>query len=740
VDIANCDREPIHIPGLIQSHGALLAFREPECEVEQVSENVEAYLGYSVEAVLGRPLPEVLGDPLFESVRRTLADIPGEGVARFVTSHSRVQGERALRMDVIVHRNDGLAILELDGSRSMEGVDVPGYYRSLSNPLAALTEAASQEDLARAAAREARRITGFDRVMIYRFDRHWNGEVVAEEREEGMPPYLGLQYPASDIPVQARELYSRNWLRIIPDADYAPVPLRPLLNPGSGRPLDLSHALLRSVSPIHIAYLKNMGVAASMSVSVILNGRLWGLISCHHRTPRFITHEMRLACEFMGQAFSLRLSALQLSETERYRRGLKERIGLFRGTLRGHTDLLQGLAEASPALQDFLGADGSAILYEGEYRTSGSAPGEAEVRALCAWLDSRGEDGPYATDSLPREFPLAEGFAGTASGALALCIPTTVRNYMLWFKPEVIRTVRWAGNPEKPAEAGPGGAGLSPRRSFELWKQTVRFTSRPWKDLDIEAAQDIKNIVVARALERTAESLAASNAELDAFAYAASHDLKEPLRGIRNYSRFLEADLGATADKAVLDKLAVIQKLTTRMEGLIHALFEHSRLGKTALQQDWVDLNAVVAEIRESLGSRPDHERIDFVVHGPLPNVTGDRVILGQVFSNLVENAIKYNDKPRKRVEIGTIPAEVRSGKDAAPTVFFVRDNGIGIPERHFENVFRMFRRLHGREKFGGGYGAGLAIVKRIVERHGGRIWLESVPGEGSTFYFNLEA
>jgi signal transduction histidine kinase len=251
--------------------------------------------------------------------------------------------------------------------------------------------------------------------------------------------------------------------------------------------------------------------------------------------------------------------------------------------------------------------------------------------------------------------------------------------------------------------------------------------------------QEAKEALEARVQERTHElelrneELRQSNKELDDFAYIASHDLKEPLRGIHNFSNFLLEDYADKLDDEGRSKLETLMRLTRRMETLIDSLLQFSRLGRVDLAVDRVDLNEIVAEILDSLAISLQQEKIEVRVPRRLPSVRSDRVRVGEIFYNLVVNAMKYNDKPEKWIEVGW------RENAAGPPVFYVRDNGIGIPEKHHDAVFRIFKRLHGRDKFGGGTGAGLTIVKKIVERHHGRIWLESSPDQGTTFYFTLQ-
>ncbi len=240
-----------------------------------------------------------------------------------------------------------------------------------------------------------------------------------------------------------------------------------------------------------------------------------------------------------------------------------------------------------------------------------------------------------------------------------------------------------------------------------------------------------------------------SNQELDDFAYIASHDLKEPLRGIHNFAVFLLEDYADRLDDDGRAKLETLTRLSRRMETLIDSLLQFSRVGRVDLAIDRVDLNQTVAGVLDSLQVQLRDSRTEVRIPQPLPTVRCDRVRVGEIFGNLISNAIKYNDKEERWIEIGTLPAARSAPADlegtsaglpaaVAPPVFYVRDNGIGIPEKHHEAVFRIFKRLHSRDRYGGGTGAGLTIVKKLVERHHGRIWLESAPGAGTTFYFTL--
>ena len=731
-DLTTCDREPIHVPGLVQGHGVLLALREPNLSVVQASENVAAATGLSPAETLGRPVDRLVAEADAERCRRWLLS-PGVREA----SPTRL-AFRGGTFDATAHRHDGVLILELENRRVGEPAP-PTDYRAVRLAMGRLQASSTLADFCGVAAAEMRALTGFDRVTVYRFDDDWNGRVFGEARREDLAPLLGLHFPASDIPEPARRLYRLNKIRLIADAEAPAVPLVPGQNPLTGRPLDLSFSVLRSVSPVHIQYLKNMGVRTSMSVSLLREGRLWGLLSClHYGGPRYVDPEVRDACEFLGEVVSAQLAVKEDSEGHEYRerlRAVRERL-LQRMSAEG--DLVRGLP--GDDLLALTGAAGAAIAYDGSCTLTGSTPTEAQVKRLVAWLRVHADGEVFHTDGLSRLYPEAADFKDVASGLMAISTTKAQGHYVLWFRPEVLQTVDWGGDPRKSAGEGPSGL-LTPRRSFELWQEEVRLKSLPWRPWEVDAARLLRDAIVAVVVRRAEEltrlnaELERSNSDLDAYAFVTSHDLKEPLRGINNYATFLMEDYSAKLDETGVDKLKALVRLSERLEDIVESLLRYARLGRADLAVAPTDLNPVLAGVLDLLRVTLDEKGVEVRVRGPLPIVPCDRTQAELLFTNLLTNAVKYNDKPSKWVEVGfEVPVE---GADRRP-VFHVRDNGIGVPEKHRHAVFRMFKRLHGRDKYGGGSGAGLAFAEKIVERHGGSIWVESIPGEGATFYFTL--
>jgi chemotaxis family two-component system sensor kinase Cph1 len=750
IDLTNCDREPIHIPGAVQPYGFLLCLDEATMRVVQASENTLALLGIPAEELLGVGLDRLLGPEslaAIEQLRPTLTTTP-----RLLGSQlGNVAGQPFYK--IILHRYDQLLWLEFEPVTEAPAstLDLPFLNEAMGKMLAATQVLQFCQD----AAEQVRAITGFDRVAVYRFAGDESGEVIAEAKHEDLEPWLHLRYPASDIPQQARAMYLKNWLRFIPDARYTPVRLVPVNNPATNRPPDMTYSVLRSVSPIHLEYLHNLGSAATMTISLIREGQLWGMITCHHRTPRLVSYELRDLCQFIGKTFSALIRTKEQHDEQDYRLRIRENQVRLLEHVSSNENFVEGLYRRQPTVMDVFDCGGAAICFDQEIILLGNTPTQAQVQGVLDWLQQHARQDVFHTNSYAQLNPAGISLRPTASGILAVSLAEAPGNYILWFRPEVIQTVTWAGQNEKVQTQADGQLFLSPRQSFEAWKQTVESTSVPWKPLEIEAAKEIRlhisdvrlkvfNELQARAstLSKLNTELERSNDELDSFAYVASHDLKEPLRGIHNYSLFLLEDYADQLDADGVNKLQTLVRLSQRMENLIESLLQLSRVGRMDLVVEPINMNELLAEVLDLISPRLEQTGTTVTVAEALPTVYCDQVRMREVFNNLLTNAIRYNDRPDKAVEVGVTHENMTSPKGEVNStdfhVFYVRDNGIGIDPKHHESIFKIFKRLHGQDKYGGGTGAGLAIAKKMVEKHGGTLWVESTLGTGATFYFSL--
>lgn len=735
VDLTTCDREPIHIPGSIQPHGLLLGVREEDLSIQLASKNAMQLLDVP-SPLVGQPLTRALGEEFVRTLQAAIAD--GNSLDRAV--HLRQLDFKTpsggAAFDVIGHRHDGLLMLEFephDGATSVADESVQPLVEGF---VSRLETAATVSDLSQLAADETRRMTGFDRVLIYQFDENWNGVVVAESRNDQLPSYLDLRFPASDIPSQARELYRLNRIRIIPDSSFEPVPIEPALNPLTGRPVDLTLSGLRSVSPVHVEYMKNMGMAASMSISILRDGKLWGLISCHHKTPKRVAFNTRQACDFVAKVFSLQLASKQFADDADYRVRLKSTVTRLLDAMARQDHFVDALAAEADAFLQLAAAHGAAVVYEGRCTLVGQTPTEAAVNKLVHWLAGRVRQDVFATDSLPSIYPEPGQIRDDASGLLAIPISQLHNSFILWFRPELIQTVKWGGDPRKPAAPEPGSERLHPRKSFEAWKQTVRDRSAPWQPAEIETATEFKNVVLGIVL-RKAEEMAAlsrelerSNKELEAFSYSVSHDLRAPFRHIVGFAELLREQKSRELDPESNRYIETIIESANYAGMLVDNLLAFSQMGRSSLTIGPVDMNRLVAEARADVMSEVPGRTIVWNID-ELPTVQGDVVMLRLAVRNLLANAVKYTGH-RETAEIA-----VSCEDSVASVTFQIRDNGVGFDMQYVDKLFGVFQRLHRMEEFEG-TGIGLANVRRIISRHGGQTWAVGEPDRGATFFFTL--
>jgi two-component system, chemotaxis family, sensor kinase Cph1 len=494
--LANCEREQIHLAGSIQPHGVLLVIQEPDNIIIQASANAAEFL--KVKTIVGRPLSELDGNLLLQ----ILPHLSGPLHAKPMTVRCSL-GSPQQKFDCTIHRpaNGGL-IIELEPA-----VPAPNPTPALDAAFHRITSSSSLRALCDETAIIFKEITGYDRVMVYRFDEEGHGEVFSERRRPELEAFLGNRYPASDIPQIARRLYERNRVRLLVDVNYAPVPLQPRLSPLNGRDLDMSLSCLRSMSPIHQKYLQNMGVGATLVCSLMVCNRLWGLVACHHYEPRFVPFDIRAGCEALAEACAIRIAALESfaqSQSELAVRRLEQR--LIEAVSRDG-DWQTALFDGSQSVLQPLAASGAALLFDGMVTTAGDVPGTQRIREIGSWLDSKRRERTgsplenIVTASLTIDEPSLLDIRSIASGLIAAPLSASAGEYLIWFRPERITTVTWGGDPLKAVIIGDDPSDLSPRRSFAQWHQLVEGKSDPWSPAELSSARMIGETVADVALQ-----------------------------------------------------------------------------------------------------------------------------------------------------------------------------------------------------------------------------------------------
>lgn len=492
-DLTNCERELIHLAGSIQPHGALVVVREADLMVEQASANCAQVFGVAARELLGAPL-RLLGGDLASTLSRLLAAGQPLSEPAPLRCHARPARE-PIELEATAHRlADGALVLEAErvDATDVQTVALEGeaLVAQLQAAVERFSQCASIGTLCDAVVRCVRDLTGYDRVMVYKFDPDGHGEIVAEARHPRLDSLLGHHYPASDIPQRARELYLRNRVRVLVNVDYAPVSIEPRCRP-HGAELDMSMCYLRSMSPLHLQYLKNMGVTATLVVSLVRERKLWGLIACHHYAPRNLRYAVRAGCDLLAEAVATRIAAIEnyaQAQVAIMVRRLEQRL-VEATSIEG--DWRLALFRNRQTLLQPLEATGAVLFFEDEIMTAGEVPSTPELRALCRFIDSRGADPLFHTASIARSNPELASLTPTASGVLAVRLSDKRPDYLVWLRKEQLQTVTWAGDPTKPVVVGNDPRELSPRRSFAAWSEIVRGTAAPWTGAELALARAI---------------------------------------------------------------------------------------------------------------------------------------------------------------------------------------------------------------------------------------------------------
>ena len=489
-----CGRVPLHQTNQIQPHGVVLVVKREDFTILQGSENCEKFMGAPVAKLIDTSLAQYIPANQFEALQVRLKSAAIDKVPLVLT----INGEDVL---ALFQPQQPYFIIELELlEKSAEQDSFVDIYQEVKYVMAELEGTKTTDETCAIVARELKRISGFDKIMIYRFDEEWNGEVIAEEKEEGMEAYLGLKFPASDVPKQARELYRKTPYRLIPNVDYQAVKLYPVINPLTHAFTDLTNCNLRSVAGVHLEYLHNMNVAASMSTRILKDGQLWGLIACHHRSPKYLSYQVCSLFEMLSSVVTNKIVAVQYQDAYHFKSDLQLKLSRIMETVYRKNDLISGLIDQQGALLELLGADGFLVSNSKQTEFFGETPGRLEAEDLVYWLQSNTGNRLYHQPSLPVVFENAEAYAPKCSGLLALPIQPEKGFYLLAFRSEAVQKINWGGNPNEAVQFETDRKNYHPRHSFKLWQETVYNKSIPWNEEQLFIAERLRNLVIEFAL------------------------------------------------------------------------------------------------------------------------------------------------------------------------------------------------------------------------------------------------
>ena len=735
VNLTNCEQEPIHIPGSIQPNGFLLGLKSKDFTIDYCSGNVTDFISKSHKELLGQRFEEVFGTEAQQELQNYI-------------SNNRMLSSLLLKVELdkqlfvcTVHLSDGIYILEAEPSNE-QSKNANEVYDHTTQFLTYLNGSNTMKDLCQLVAEGTREVTGYDRVMIYRFDEQYNGEVFAECCREDLEPFLGLHYPHTDIPAQARELYLKNLLRLITDIDYNPVPIY-TLDDQEGKNLDLSLSILRSTSPIHVKYLQNMRVGATLTISLIHKQKLWGLIACHHYSKKNLSPDIRLAAQLQGHFITSQIDLRQSSEEYEVSRKVNmayDRLSMFELAVDGEEKYEELVA--NPEILNICNAAGVALIIDDQVYSHGHVPEEKDILFLTGFLAKKSKNSSLHTNKLLDLLPNHPELSKHTPGVIFHSLDIEGTNCIIWFRPETKTEVNWAGDPSKSIIKDKKG--LSPRNSFELWKEIVNFSSKKWLQPELETVaaysyslqRQINLILVAKEEEKyrkLSELLSETNAELENINWISSHDLQEPLRKIQLISSMLmnEEEISPSVGK-MLNKLNLSAE---KMQALLSDLLKFNKVKYNTEPFVEVEVSELIQELIEEF--RENYEFELYFEIEDLPKVTGERFMLRQLFSNIIRNSIKYRNPDNTPLIKISSPESIDwedQEDDEEYHYLIFEDNGIGFDQQYAKSVFNIFTRLHGNSEYTGS-GMGLALCKKIMQHHKGKIKAESQEGKGTKIF-----
>ncbi|MDQ8184455.1 ATP-binding protein [Pelagicoccus sp. SDUM812002] len=746
-DFEKCEDEPIHRPEAVQGFGYLIAISLETRKVEIHSENIGSLFALDDDAVfLGLDFAQALDasvvswDFLLESYARAKSENVRLPVELRFHEHFMCDSKR-LEFHAVVFSSRGLMVIEIEpASLYSESVSARQYGKIYATNVApTFGKLKSVDEVTQAIAKSIRKLTGFERVLIYRFNEDDTGTVISESKVDDIDSYLHFHYPATDIPKQARELYRKNWIRLNPDVDTPPVNLVPAIKDTGREPLDLTQSIIRAMSPIHLQYVRNQGIRSVMSISLINQDNLWGLISCHHRDPHYVAQNIRLECESLGHLFGWQIyakeeevQAIANAETEETINSLIEGLGEGK-------DIVEIFKSKEPDVLKLMDATGFVFCSGDETVRLGQTPSEEAIEALAQRASEGFGDDPYVSARLADDLGIEPDKA--ACGALVIPIIPREGYFTIWFRPEDRRVIKWAGKPEEKSFDASKKDRLTPRTSFKLHEEIIEGESRQWHESDIEIARRFNRLFLRHALQRKIEMqenidrLEVRDQVKNEFLATLAHELRNPLSPISNALTVLKMSNDREDQELAFD---IADRQLKNLVTLVDDLLDVSRItrGKIRLKMEELDLKKVLVsaiEINQTLIKEEGHELVYEVAEEPL-QVRGDFTRLSQCVGNILNNAAKYTGSGGR--------IRVAARLDDRRVVVDIEDNGLGIPKSYIDKVFDIFAQVDaGSTQTRGGLGIGLTLSKKLVELQGGTISVESEgAGKGSKFTVSFPA
>ncbi len=738
----NCEDEAIHLIESVQSFGYVIAINPDTKKVQVFSENIKDL--FKVEIVAG------------ETLVTELIDIPSPDAPTFQTIYETVKGgnvrhayqwkfsKNALWLDDwekegsgVAFDSNGLLVIELEPTPQLSYEAAQKWVPMDVDIRTLLPDVDGSEtigDVADSIAAVFKQYIGFDSVMVYQFDKAYCGEVIGEAKQSPSRSFKGLKFPASDIPSQARELYLKNRVRCVFDVEEKPIGLIPALEASERPPLDLSMSMVRSVSPVHITYLKNMGIRSSFSVSLVFEGKLWGLLACHNSQPKYIDQKKRLVCESLGHLYAWQLHTKGLHTKKEQFQIRQRKLNNIVHQLTSYGNPLEAISQKEKGLLDVANACGMAVITPVDKYLVGKTPSSDTLTALLDKLVIVDSEESIAINKLAEEVSDNCELNGIR-GMYISCVSAKLGYYTVWFREPLDKTIRWAGRDA--AKKGVGKS-LTPRNSFDMYLQSVADESIEWTEDDQLIIEGFDHLFIPYALslkaslDKQVSKLEELDKAKDQFLASISHELRSPLNSIVGWTDLALMDVGNV--ERMTDALGVIKRAASTQAALINDILDLSRIisGTMKLSTHSLNIADSISEVAKSFEAGFASKNIKLSIHceDKHTQILGDNLRIKQVINNLLSNSLKFTSKG------GTV--HVRGRREHSNYLIRVKDNGKGMTPEQITHVFDRFyqgKSEHNKH----GLGLGLSIVKSLVEMHGGEIYAESDgPNTGTAFYVTL--
>ncbi len=716
-DINKCEDEPIHLIPNVQQFGCLLVL-DYKNTIIQCSNNTIDILNIASQELLGTKIDKHI--PL--DLKNTSGNNP------IITTCNTIP------ILINVHEYESYVILDIEQLSDTDW-DQFQFQQYMINSLNNLSNCDNLTDLSNNITQTTKDLFDYDRVMLYKFDEHWNGQIIAETKEEHLTSWLGINYPATDIPANARQLFLKQGVRVISNVEETNAALTPTVNCVTNSLTDISKSHFRAASPFHIEYLKNMKVSATLTCAIVNDDKLWGLIACHNYSAKSLSFQKRQACLLYSKMISNQISIKQSNfYLQKINNHSAVRIKLVEN-MSEKWDLIKGLTQHNVTGLNLLESDSFIIAYNDTIYNLGNTLEQFILKKLIKELEQLTKQSDYfISNNISEDIDWLKTYSKDISGVMYFRISKKSNESVLWIRKEKIDTKIWGGNLDKINIEKETNSRLSPRKSFEKWSQNVKHTAVKWEAHEVSAAKalvnDIKNIIVTKFSEvnKLNKQLRNLNQELESFSYSVSHDLRGPLRGIDGFANILKEDYFDVLDDFGKESVETIINSAEKMNSLMDDILSYSGLSKVDKIDDYHNLNNIISDVLKDNDLLKNNPKTNITINPNLPEIFGDKMMIYQLISNLITNAFKYSSK----VENPKI--EIDYYNDGEKNIYFVKDNGIGFKPEYNKKIFGVFMRLTNKDY--SGTGVGLAIAQRIVYRHNGDIWAESQLNKGAKFNF----